>query len=517
MNIKFARKSLALVFLLFCASAFAQNDGSIPILQKGLTEALDQVFTMLQGVAIQWLGIFMILQFTWTHWQLIINDSDITKLFAKFASSLFWFGICIYIFNNGSDFIKNVSREIMSKATGATGSVFDPIQPISTGISVSAQLLETLNGTQSILQSLNPFPSIMMGIVSVVILAVSALLAFKILMVFIETKMVIALSPLSFALLGLNAFKDQGLAPFKYLVSMAIRMFLYGAVLVAMGKFSTAIIAAFKALPAASDPSVWPPIWAAAMGYVLLGAVAMRVDSIAVMLASGSSQMSTGDAAAVGAAAGAAAGLAMAGVTGGASAAATTAKGGQLMADFMKNMNSSSVSNAGQQGAGGVAKPNSAPPPGNQPLASQGGSNGPAGSSGAGGGADQSDSAPRRPETASNSAPAPGESGRVLGLGSSAGSDVHAAAAKAGAQVPEATTSSWKDSPDAPPLPTPDSGASAAIGGVSDAKDKERGVDTGLLKPTSKDHQKNHFSGLAEIKTENAGAVHIQMNTHQAD
>ena len=140
MNIKFARKSLALVFLLFCASAFAQNDGSIPILQKGLTEALDQVFTMLQGVAIQWLGIFMILQFTWTHWQLIINDSDITKLFAKFASSLFWFGICIYIFNNGSDFIKNVSREIMSKATGATGSVFDPIQPISTGISVSLNM-----------------------------------------------------------------------------------------------------------------------------------------------------------------------------------------------------------------------------------------------------------------------------------------------------------------------------------------------------------------------------------------
>ena len=209
---------------MFCASAFAQNDGSIPILQKGLIESLDKVFILLQGVAIQWLGIFMILQFTWTNWQLILNDADITKVFAKLAGSIFWFGICIYIFKNGSTFIKNVSGEIMSKATGTTGAIFDPIQPIKTGISVASQLLETLDSTQSVLQSLNPFPSIMMGIVSIVILAVSALLAFKILMVFIETKMVIALSPLSFALLGLNAFRDQGLAPFKYLVSMAIRM-----------------------------------------------------------------------------------------------------------------------------------------------------------------------------------------------------------------------------------------------------------------------------------------------------
>ena len=188
MKTRILRNSLALAGLLFCASAFAQNDGSIPLLQKGLTDALDQVFTMLQGAALKWLGAFMILQFVWTHWHLILGDTDIPKVFAKLAGSLFWFGICIYIFENGPNFIKDVSSEIMSKAVSASGMEFDPIHPINKGIEVASQLLETLDSTQSVLESLNPFPSIMMGLVSVVILAVSALLAFKILMDFIETK-----------------------------------------------------------------------------------------------------------------------------------------------------------------------------------------------------------------------------------------------------------------------------------------------------------------------------------------
>lgn len=291
----------------------------------------------------------------------------------------------------------------------------------------------------------------MMGLVSLVILAVSAILAFKILMVFIETKMVIALSPLSFALLGLNAFRDQGLAPFKYLVSMGIRMFLYGAVLAAMGIFSSSIIEAFKALPAASDPSVWPPIWAAAMGYVLLGAVALRVDSIAVMLASGSSQMSTGDAAAVGAVAGAAAGIAAAAAAPGVGKASGAAKsGGQSMADFMKSMGSSSaITNAGLQGAGGVLKPDAAQ--GVQPMASQSGGGKSAiapptsGAQQAGPGMGGLPDPRARPAPSPNAHAHGGGSG-VLGMASTGSKELDAAVANVGMQVPSPTTSSLKDS-----------------------------------------------------------------------
>ena len=321
MNSRLFKSVFGAALIAFTASSFAAP-GAIEVLQTAITTSLDKIFSQLQTIAVKWLGLFMLVQMIWTHSHQLISGADLEKVWAKMLGSFFWFGIAIYIFNNGPDFIKNTATYLIGLATGTTGTAFDPMSPINRGINAASILLETLDGSSSIVGLFNPFPAIMMGLVSLVILGVSALLAFKIFMIILETKMVIALSPLSFSLLGLNAFKDQGFAPLKYLVSMAIRMFLIGAILSAMVIFSETIVASFKALPPASDPSVWPSIWAAAIGYVLLGAITLRVDSIAAMLASGSSQMSGGDAAAVGAIAGAAAGVAAAAATGGAALAA---------------------------------------------------------------------------------------------------------------------------------------------------------------------------------------------------
>lgn len=469
------------LLLLFCMSAFAA-DGAITLLEKGIADALDKIFADLQVWALGVLGGFMLLQFTWTHIHVLLNGAEWERIWSKFLGSLFWFGMCFYIFKEGPPFIKNVASEIMNKATGVTGVSFDPLAPIDKGIDVASQLLETFNGSQSVLGSLNPFPSIMLGLVSIVILAVSALLAFKIFMVFIETKMVIALSPLSFALLGLNAFKDQGLAPLKYLVSMALRMFLYGAVLAAMVVFSESIIATFKALPPSTDPSVWPPIWAAAIGYVLLGAVALRVDSIAAMLASGSSQMSTGDSAAVGAIAGAAAGAAMAAATGGASVAAAAAKPVQSMGDFMKSMGGGgSVSNASSRGMGGGSSSLPLSPP---PVASLG-----SGSSG-GPGAEAV-----APEFETNKAGAPMNPDPNANVAGPANVD----AVRSGASAPSSG-----------------SGSSANIGGTGssspgvtmDDLQKAMGQQN---KPSATDRMR----GLKDHVLNDAPPVSIQMNTHQ--
>lgn len=454
--------------LFFCTSIFAADNASA-LLQQGIKDALDKIFDDIQTWALGVLGSFIILQFTWTHIHLLLNGAELEKVWAKFLTSLLWFGMCFYIFLNGPTFIKNTASQIMSKATGVTGSSFDPQSPIDTGISVASQLLETFDSNQSVLGSLNPFPSIMLGLISIVILGVSALLAFKIFMVFIETKMVIALSPLSFSLLGLSAFKDQGLAPLKYLVSMAIRMFLYGAVLSAMVIFSDSLITSFKSLPPSSDPSVWPPIWAAAIGYVLLGAVAIRVDSIAAMLASGSSQMSTGDSAAVGAIAGAA----MAAASG--SAAIAASKPAMAMADVMKGMagGGGSVSNASSSGLGASGGGLLTPP---EPLSSLGGS-------GAGGGAPSaptfetnSSGAPMRPESPSKPAETPANSGA-------------AEAISGGSQSP------------------------ASVSGSGPSMDDVMKAVTAQKKPSGSDR----MDALKQHILREAPAVQIHMNTHQSD
>ncbi len=361
-------KTFFIASMILCMApelAFAQQS-AVTLLQTSLSSSLDLIFNDLQGMAIKWLGLFMLLQMVWTNLGLLASGPDLEKVWAKFLGGLFWSAMCLYIFENGADFIKNISTFFLQKATGYAGIGFDPTAPITAGLNVASSLLAGLNGAQGILQSFNPFPSMMMGVVSVVILAVSAVIAFKVLMIFIETKIVIALSPLSFALLGVNALKDQGFAPLKYLISMAYRMIILGAILAAMISFSAALVAEFKTLPAASDPSFWPPVWAAAIGYALLGALAWKADSIAAMLSSGSSQMSTGDAAAVGAVAGAAAAAV---VTGGAAigggAASAASGGGNTIGNMLKNMaggsGGGSAKNESGSGRGGEYHPGPAP------------------------------------------------------------------------------------------------------------------------------------------------------------
>lgn len=327
------------IALLSASPAFsATQQAATELLMHSMDTSLDTVSTTLQSVALKWLGAFMLLQFVWTNIAQIVSGAEIEKFFAKLAGSLLWGGVCIYLFENGAPFITKVSGQFLEIGSGIGTVAFDPTSPLDKGIGVASSLLEQLDKTQGIFQSLNPFPSIMMGLVSVVILGTSALIAFKILMLFIETKIVIALSPISFALLGLDALREQGFAPLKYLIALAYRVMIYAAILITISAFSAEIIKEFATLPAMSDPSVWPPIWAAALGYVLLFGVAWKADSIATMLASGSSQMSTGDAAAVGAVAGAAAAAAVSGGASLASGAKSTGKSAGPMSEFLKKM-----------------------------------------------------------------------------------------------------------------------------------------------------------------------------------
>lgn len=344
----------ALLFLPLVSSAITASSVS-SLLQTSLASALDGVFADLQTYVFRWLGFFILVQMIWTNFGLLISGADTEKFLAKFFAGVFWAGICLFIMNNGPDFIKSIASFFLDHATGGAHVTFDPSYPISLGVNNASRMLEAMDGANGgILASFNPFPSIMMGLVSLAILATCTVIAFKILMIFIETKIVIALSPLSFALLGLNAVREQGFAPFRYLISMAYRMLIFGAILSAMASLSNAIVEAFNALPASSDPSFWPPIWTAAIGYSLLGALALRADSIAAMLSSGTSQMSTGDAAAVAAVTGAAAGGGLGAIAGALSGASTAASPIKSMGEFIKELGSGgSVKDASVKGSGG--------------------------------------------------------------------------------------------------------------------------------------------------------------------
>lgn len=364
------KKSLYLFFFILffpiAATAATAEPTALAIVQTALTAATDGIFQDLATWGVRLLSLFIMVQFIMTNINLLGRDSDLAQVWAKFLGSMFWFTFCFYVMVEGAPFMTTAASFFYEKAASIAGGSFTPGYALNFGLTLTNNLLVALDNSQSILSSLNPFPSIMLGLVSVVILFISTLIAFKIFMVIAETSIVIALSPLSFALLGLNALKDQGLAPLKYLVAMGYRAIILGAVIKCMELLGVHISKVFDNLPNLTDTGVWTPIWASVMGYSLLGFLAYRADSIATMLASGSSQMSTGDAAAVGAAA-AAAGGAVGAMVGGAisGAAGAVTKPAQSMGDFIKSLGvSGQVMNASHAGAGFTPSgPAPIPPP----------------------------------------------------------------------------------------------------------------------------------------------------------
>lgn len=309
------------------------------IVQDALSLSTAAIFNELALTAFKMLAIFMMLQWFVTHFKALMSGSEIPALFGKTAGILAWGSAVYWVMDHGVDWLDQISKYFYGSAEAVAGAPFSPGYVMEFGLTITANLLSAVGDAQGILGSLNPLPSIMTGFCSFVVLLITGLISFKIFMLLAETSIVIALAPMSFAFLGLNALKEQGLVPFKYMISMAYRAMIYAAILAAMGTLGSHIVAVFKVIPTLPNADIWTPIFAVILGYGMLGALAMRADSIAAMLASGSSQMTTGDASAVAVSAAAAGGAVGGAVLG----AAGVARGGvaaapRAMSDFMKEM-----------------------------------------------------------------------------------------------------------------------------------------------------------------------------------
>lgn len=309
------------------------------IVQDALSLSTTAIFNELATTAFKLLAIFMMIQWFVTNFKSLMSGAEIPTIIGKTGGFLAWGGVVYYVMDHGVNWLNQISQFFYGSAEAVAGAPFSPGYVMEFGLTITANLLNAVSDTQGILGSLNPLPSIMTGFCSFVILLITGLIAFKIFMLLAETSIVIALAPMSFAFLGLNALKEQGLVPFKYMISMAYRAMIYAAIIAAMGTLGAHIISVFKVLPTLPDTDIWTPIFAIVLGYGMLGALAMRADSIAAMLASGSSQMTTGDASAVAvsaAAAGGAVGGAVLGAAGMASGGVASVP--KAMGDFMKEM-----------------------------------------------------------------------------------------------------------------------------------------------------------------------------------
>lgn len=353
--------ALGALFLVASEAAIAQTASTTTVLDA-VKQSMLPAFTKLTEQAFIWLGAFAALQFVITNYKLLISDGDLQKALAKFGAAVAWIALCVYIITHGPGFIRAVGDEMF----GVVGDMPMPSKIMANTLEL-AGIVAGLSLGVGALPLVGDTGGMILIIVMLSVLAVGLYFALKIFMLQLEVGLIAILSPMSFAFLGLDTLRDQGIAPFKSLLALAYRIILAGVILGAFGTVSSSLT---ESLRSVSVPmivkdgldSVLDPILAAIGAYLVLAFLLFKSDSVASSLAGGTASLGTNDVASA-AAAGAAAGALVA--TGGAAAVAGAGKAPQAMADFMSGLGGGgggSIKNAGGMGGGGASPAPFVPP-----------------------------------------------------------------------------------------------------------------------------------------------------------
>lgn len=298
-------------------------------------------------MALTWLGALMSLQFMITNFGLLKSGADIEAVALKVAFSLVWFGVCVYILKNGPQLIDSIGTNALTQFASSVPS-FGAV--LTSTLVICSSLLAGIAALSAPLIGFPGLANVLVGILFA-IFGAGMYLATKIFMLQIELGLIVMLSPLSFSFLGLDALRDQGIAPFKSILSLVYRIVVIGVIAAAFGQVTDVMTANLDKYSWAT-PSDWGnkinAIFSALAAYPVLCYLLWKSDSIASSLSSGTTNMAPSDIAGA-VAAGVAGGMAV----GEASKAAKT--GVTSMSNFMNNMmGPGKMSNAGATGSGGA-------------------------------------------------------------------------------------------------------------------------------------------------------------------
>ncbi len=313
---KFSRVVILLLLASFSLQAFAQTpstpDGAIV---SAVMMSLAKMAPQLRATGTVWLSALMTLQFVITNYKLLLGDSSIEMVFAKFIGSVLWFCVCWYIMTNAPALITSVGNSVLGQ--------YQSYFPSVTSILLStAALIASLTSVAVAVGLASQTLGKILIYAIIVVLVLGAGMAIKLILLEIELGIVACTAPISFAFLGMNALRDQGIAPFKALITLMYRILVFAVIAEAYSGVNVVQVAVAQHYAGLSN--IWTAIKStgtfmtaiggAMMAQVILIGLLFKSDSIASNLASGSTSLGASDvtgAAMAGAAAGAAIGNAV--------------------------------------------------------------------------------------------------------------------------------------------------------------------------------------------------------------
>lgn len=291
---------IAVAALLLCGVAVADTP-SIDTVMRNFDTASNSVSQKLVTTAKRTALAALLLQWLLSYWKDIFSGAEFPAMFSKMVGMMMWAGASIWMIDN-IDLMNALYKQYLALAGEISGlqGGFSPLSIIQKGqqvVSATHAALANKAGGSWFAIGQNLLATGSLIVTDVVILGAFFILALSLFMVSVEFSMILAVTPLSLALIPLSALRDQGIAPIKGLLSVGLRVLILGVVMAVAQSLSNTLIASIQAngIQGAEDGSILSRMFEYLAG--VLGCAVMSIYSgkIAAAIASGSASFSGAD------------------------------------------------------------------------------------------------------------------------------------------------------------------------------------------------------------------------------
>lgn len=281
--------------LLASGAALADPASSMPTVMEQLQSTARTANADITKLAIKTLGAALLLQWIITNWKEVFSG-EISSMMAKAAGSITWAGITLWVMDNQS-ILSDMFSGYLQMANSISGVDFNPSAIWSNGVNLQNNLIAGFNkgtGADSLFGAIkNLLPGLMLMVACIFILISYAVVAFSVLISIAEFWLMFAVTPIAIAMMGLSAFRDQGMAPLKGVISLGLRIIILGLIVRILGSVQDAATSAFLNLPSTDPMEV---VWFTLGGVFACAMMAFNAGKIASGIASGSASFSGSDA-----------------------------------------------------------------------------------------------------------------------------------------------------------------------------------------------------------------------------
>lgn len=291
---------IAVAAILFCGAAVADAP-SIDTVMHNFDTAANSVSQKLVTTAKRTALAALLLQWLLSYWKDMFSGAEIPSIIGKMVGMMMWCGASIWMIDN-IDLMNVLYKQYLALAGEISGlqSGFSPLSIIRKGqdvVSATHDALAKKAGASWYAFGENVLAAGSLIVTDVVILGAFFVLALSLFMVSVEFSMILAVTPLSLALIPLSALRDQGIAPLKGLLSVGLRVLILGVVMAVAQSLSDTVIASMQAkgIDGAQGSSILSRMFEYLAG--ILGCAVMSIYSgkIAAAIASGSASFSGAD------------------------------------------------------------------------------------------------------------------------------------------------------------------------------------------------------------------------------